>query len=275
VLAGATGAVVAFLAIAAPGAPGGAASACSASAGVTVIVDFTHFGGVIERGCAGGQPATALAAIQSAGFHTAGTANYGDAFICRIDGLPSPKSEACATTPPGNASWSFYLAKPSDRAWTYSTAGVTSFHPAPGSVLAFAFGNYAKPSVLPSGALPTHPTTPTPTSPPAGVAPTSPRVTAEVGTSATASVSEPVRSTSPTTSASTASATPTRPPSPASTIARTTSTTQVLVIEHRAARSVPSDSSGSPIPAFLTVALVAILGAGALVTIRSRRGRST
>ena len=83
-------------------------SACTARSGVTVIVDFTAFHLDIERGCAPGHPASALAALRSAGFSTAGTAQYGDAFVCRIDDLPSTAKEACTRTPPATASWSFY-----------------------------------------------------------------------------------------------------------------------------------------------------------------------
>ena len=89
---GAAIAISGMIAVGAPavGVAAGASSACSATAGVTVIVDFTHFsGGKIERGCAAGHPANALA-LHAAGFTTAGTAQYGDAFLCRIDGLPTP-----------------------------------------------------------------------------------------------------------------------------------------------------------------------------------------
>src|SRR5262249_14774978 len=132
------GAAIACCAFAAPIAPARAApaSACSARSGVTVIVDFTAFGGSIERGCDPGQPRTALAALQAAGFATAGTSQYGDAFVCRIDGRPSPKHEACTATPPASSSWSFYHARPDDRAWTYSTAGVLSYRPPAGSLIA-------------------------------------------------------------------------------------------------------------------------------------------
>ena len=96
------GVAVAIFAIAtpAPRVAGATASGCSRTSGVTVIVDFTYFHRDIERGCAPGDPATALAAVQAAGFSTAGTTQYGDAFLCRIDNLPSPKDEACAATPP-------------------------------------------------------------------------------------------------------------------------------------------------------------------------------
>ena len=273
--AAATGAAIAVLAIAAPAPHLGAApaSACTSVSGETVIVDFTHFGRAIERGCAAGHPATALDALQSAGFRSAGTATYGDAFVCRIDGLPAPKTEACANTPPGNASWSFYFAKPSDPAWTYSASGVLSYRPRAGSVMAFAFGNHAKPGVLPSGAVtprPTTPSTPPPSTPPT----TTPRVTAALARPIPASAMTPNTTTTTTTPSTTANTgTTTARPAP-STGPTSSSTTSVPVVDRSGAHIVSRDSSGSPIPVLLTIGIVLLLGAIALLTVRARRGRS-
>jgi len=118
-----------------------------------VIVDFSHFHSAIQRGCAPGRPSSALAALHTAGFDTAGTAQYGDAFLCRINGLPTSAKESCARTPPAGSSWSFYWARPTDRAWTYSSTGVGGYEPTPGSIVAFAFGNSAQPGIAPSAAL--------------------------------------------------------------------------------------------------------------------------
>src|SRR6476469_3605474 len=99
------GATIAVVAIVAPAARVDAAGepACTTTSGVTVIVDFAGFHHGIARGCASGRPGTALEAMQAAGFETAGTTQYGDAFLCRIDGLPSPKTEACSATPPAKS----------------------------------------------------------------------------------------------------------------------------------------------------------------------------
>jgi len=263
-----------------------AAAACSATAGVTVIVDFTHFGGAIERGCDPGQPADALDAMYAAGFTTAGTARYGVEFVCRIDSLPSPKTEACVETPPAKASWSFYWARPSDNAWTYSALSVLRYHPPPGTLIAFAFGDFAHPGVLPSGAVVTTTTTTTTTAPRKPPR-TTPRVTGEVDaapTTAGAAIVPP-----PTTSAGGGAAPSTATPvtlkvkHPATTrpgvaTARPdpSTTTGPRIVDKTASGPVAGDhgGSGSPWPALLTVALVAALGAGALVTIRTRRRRA-
>jgi hypothetical protein len=264
----AIGATIAILAVVAPAPRLDAAPACTATSGVTVIVDFTHFGRPVERGCAPGHPATALAALQSAGFTTAGTANYGDAFLCRIDGLPLPKAEACTVTPPATSSWSFYFARAADSDWIYSTAGVSSYQPHAGTIIAFAFGNHTKPGVRPSGVIVAGTTTTTSTMPipPSSVAPASPPASAQATV-------KPVTSTSATLPSSTTSpppgpTAPTTGPVPAST-----STTAPLVVDRKLTGSA-HPGSGSAIPALVTVALVAVLGAGAAVMIRARRRRA-
>ena len=156
---GIAGVVIALVAIAFPAAsrPAGAATSCG---GVTVVVDFTHFGGSIERGCAP-NPSTGLDALHQAGFATAGTTLYGDAFVCRIDNLPAAGQESCTSTPPASAYWAYYRARATDSDWTYSPIGASSTHPSPGSVEGYAFGARAVPGIAPrSAALPPPPPPP-------------------------------------------------------------------------------------------------------------------
>lgn len=283
-VAAAVGAAIAFCAIAVS-APrrGAAASACNDTVGVTVIVDFTHFGGAIERGCDPDQPSNALVATNAAGFTTAGTARYGDAFVCRIDSLPSKKSEACTDTPPAKSSWSFYYAHSSDKAWTYSHLGVLSYHPAPGTLLAFAFGNFAKPGVLPSGAAVTTTTTTTttaPQKPPRTTLPPTAQVDPPATTRPAAIVPPQTKVAAGTTPSPTATTVHTRQPATTRPAASTTTpdaaaTTGPRIVDKTASGPITGDhgGSGSPWPALLTVALVAALGAGAFATIRMRRQR--
>jgi hypothetical protein len=48
----------------------------------------------------------------------------------------------------------------------------------------------------------------------------------------------------------------------------------VPVVDRSGARAASRDSSGSPIPALLTIGIVLLLGAVTLLTVRARRGRS-
>jgi hypothetical protein len=77
----------------------GTAGHCPGATGVTVAVDLTAFGKGVKVRCAPGKPATGIAALQQAGFTVAGTKNYGLAFVCRINGLPTTAQQACITTP--------------------------------------------------------------------------------------------------------------------------------------------------------------------------------
>ena len=96
----ALGAAIAIIAVVAPAVRarcGAARRRARRPSGVTVIVDFTHFGGDIERGLRARptrRPRSPRCTPPAS--TTAGTAQYGDAFVCRIDGLPAPKHEACA-----------------------------------------------------------------------------------------------------------------------------------------------------------------------------------
>lgn len=129
----------------------GTAGACpTTTKGVTVAVDFTAFGGKVQVRCAPGTPATGVAALQQAGFTPAGTAQYGLAFICRINNKPAPAQQACLTTPPANAYWAYYHANKGATTWTFSTQGASTYKPAQGSIEAWAFGNAAKPSKTPA-----------------------------------------------------------------------------------------------------------------------------
>lgn len=122
------------------------AAACTGTTGVTVVVDFTAFGGGVQVRCALGDPATGLAALQGAGFAVTGTARFGLAFVCRINGLPTPAADACFSTPPPTAFWAYWHA-PAGGSWSFSTVGAASYNPAPGTVEGWAFGANAAPSI--------------------------------------------------------------------------------------------------------------------------------
>ena len=269
----AIGAAIAVLAIAAPARSGAApALACSATAGVTIIVDFSYFHHDIERGCASGHPSSALAALHAAGFGTAGTAQYGDAFVCRINNLPTPAKESCAQTPPANASWAFYSARPTDAQWTYATTAVTTFQPAAGSIVAFAFGNYAKPGIRPSAAIASPNTTTTAAAPPPPTT-SAPIVTVAAQSSSTTTGTDTPGTTAATTPLTTARTTTSV--TPPLTRGPATTSKPPRVFDRAAARTASGGSSGSPVPVVLTIAIVAILGIGGLLSVNARRRSSS
>ncbi len=128
----------------------GTAGPCPGTTGVTVSVDFTAFGQGVQTRCAPGTPATGVAALQQAGFTPAGTAQYGLAFVCRINSLPSTAQQSCTRTPPATAYWAYYHANSGATTWSYSTQGASTYQPLQGSIEAWAFGNSAQPSKTPA-----------------------------------------------------------------------------------------------------------------------------
>ncbi len=124
---------------------------CEPNTGVTVIVDDQKIGyGMIYVGCALGEQATGVQALENAGFALEGTTDYGLAFICRIDGEPTPAEESCTTTPGAGAYWSYWRGKPGGR-WGYS--GVSAKSPQSrspvNSVEGWSFGGGGAPRIEP------------------------------------------------------------------------------------------------------------------------------
>ena len=124
-------------------------ASCTSTQGVIVAVDFSHFGRPSERGC-DPTTTTGYAALQAAGFVTAGDVQDGSAFICRIDDLPPPSQDACSTTPPASAFWSYWHANAGTSKWTLSSLGAASYQTKPGSVDAWAFGAQTPPTFTPA-----------------------------------------------------------------------------------------------------------------------------
>ncbi|HSF97269.1 MAG TPA: hypothetical protein VLA55_01150 [Ornithinibacter sp.] len=266
----ATGLALAGLAVAA--APASAA-ACSGTSGVTVVVDT---GGSISTRCASGDPSSAWGALTAAGFGTTPVQTFPGA-LCQINGYPDT---SCVRMPPASAYWAFFHAR-AGGSWTYSSSGVASYDPAPGSVVGFAFGSGGQPGIAPPSPPATSKPAPTTTRPKATTAapePTSKPATTTSGTStsgsgkaagsttssgsgATTAPAEPTATTKATASATpsaTASASGSASPNgggPASTEASATPLAA-------APTSGPDDSSG---PATLLVggALVALVAGGA------------
>lgn len=122
------------------------AAACSEGAGVTVVVDFASLGGGVQTGCAAGDPASGVAALQNAGHEPMRAGSQAGYFVCRIDGKPA--SDPCHRGSPADAYWSYWTGQPGG-SWTYSDTGPADRDPAPGSVEGWAFGAGKPPSSPP------------------------------------------------------------------------------------------------------------------------------
>lgn len=121
---------------------------CTATTGAIVAVDFGPFGGKVERGC-DTTPTTGYELLHTGGFTTEGTQHDGPAFICRIGNgsfnsgtqYPTADKENCVLTPQATAYWSYWVASPGQKTWTYSSLGAMARTPKAGDVDAWVFGS--------------------------------------------------------------------------------------------------------------------------------------
>jgi hypothetical protein len=187
--------------------------ACTTTTGVLVAVDFRFWGQPVERGCAP-TPTTGYAALHTAGYATAGDAHDGDAFVCRIDDQPPPKEDGCQSTPLPPDSWSYWHALAGSGTWTFSQSGAKAYHPPPGSIDAWVFGNTSPPTFTPAEVR--SGTTPAPTTTTSTASTTSTTsTTATTAPPATATTTTTLRP--PTTAVDHPTTTSTRPPTVSTT----------------------------------------------------------
>jgi hypothetical protein len=261
------------------------AASCSGTSGVTVVVDR---GGSIITRCASGDPGTALGALQAAGFSVDYPQQFPGSVVCRINGYPS--SDPCVRMPPGNAYWAFFHAKQGG-SWVYSSSGVASYNPAPGSVVGFRFGSGQQPGIAPpaptrtSAPAPTKPApkpTPKPptTKPKPKPAPTTPQATSGSTSSTPAGKTTPTatgKGTVPGTPAAPSGTPSASPTASASTSASATGTPTAGPSETAsdiaaAPTSVDANDNGSgPGTLLAGAALVALVAGGAGFAARRRR----
>lgn len=179
--------------------PPAQAAACAGTSGVTVVVQS---GSSADVRCVPGDPSSAGAALQSAGFSVTQVQTQPGA-ICTINGAPSV---SCVRMPPTSQYWSVHHA-PAGGSWTYSSKGAFAYDPAPGTVVGFRLGSGQAPSIAPPKVAapapkPTAQATPRPTSDPAPRPTSAPRPSASA-----ASTGRPGTSTQPSAGAG-ASSTP-------------------------------------------------------------------
>lgn len=117
------------------------AAACTGSSGVTVVVQS---GGSADVRCASGDPGSAGAALQSAGFSVAQVQTQPGA-ICTIGGVPST---SCVRMPPKDQYWAFHHAS-AGGSWSYASRGAFAYDPKPGTVVGFRLGSGAAPGITP------------------------------------------------------------------------------------------------------------------------------
>lgn len=250
------------------------AAACSGTSGVTVVVDT---GGSISTRCASGDPSTAWKALTAAGFGTTPVQTFPGA-LCQINGYPDT---SCVRMPPASAYWAFFHAR-AGGSWTYSSSGVASYNPSPGTVVGFKFGSGGQPGIAPPSAPATSKPAPTTAKPkPTTAAPkatskpaaTTPKTSTSGSTKATGSTQKsgsgattaPAKPTATTRATASATASPTASvsssasPSGQGTPSAESSATPLAA----APTSGTDDGSSGPGTLLVGGALVALVAAGA------------
>jgi hypothetical protein len=246
------------------------AAACSGSTGVTVVVDT---GGSISTKCASGDPSSALSALKAAGFSVTYPQQYPGSVVCRINGYPS--SDPCVRMPAADAYWAFFHAKRGG-SWVYSSSGVASYDPAPGSVVGFRFGSGQQPGIAPPAATKTSAPTPTKTTAkpkpttskpkPTAPGPTTPEATSAAppapdGTSPSASAKDPGSASATPSASATASASAS--PSGSATDVSAASPSATASDLAAAPTSADADDGSGPGTLIAGGALVALVAGGA------------
>jgi hypothetical protein len=280
-------------------------SSCTTTAGVIVVVDFSHWGGNADRVCFAALTTntTAYDALIAEGFTTVGDAHDGSAFVCRITesgtgvAEPSVSEDPCTTTPPATAYWSFWIANAGQGAWNVSPLGVMSLVPQPGSVEYWNFGSDAgeadRPPLPPSAVRATN-TTPTtqPITPPptgasasggsgsgsGGAAATTPTTPPSNGKSARAPTSAgghgaraaPATSTNSSKASTTSPGPSARGHSPGGTPSGR-ARSSLKIVDVGPASAATSRPSGSPLPLAIGGLLIVALAFGGIMAVRRRR----
>ena len=127
--------------------------ACEDGVGATLVVDQRDAGaGELSVRCVPGPLAagtSGLDVLRAAGFTVEGVSRWGEAFVCRIDGTPAAEEElglasdpgyreSCLDTPPTQASWAYWEARPGTP-WSYVTAGARTHAVTDGDILGWVF----------------------------------------------------------------------------------------------------------------------------------------
>lgn len=79
---------------------------------VTLYIDYGILNNEKKTSeCIDSNKVNALDFIKQAGYKTEGTVKYGDAVLCRLNGLPSREKESCNEMPPEDAYWAVIIKK--------------------------------------------------------------------------------------------------------------------------------------------------------------------
>lgn len=134
-------------------------SAAASCEGVRVLVDYGPLNAAPVDTCVpSSAQRSAIDIVQAAGLTVEGTAAYGTAVVCRLNGQPAASesiqtkagviTESCAKMPAADAYWSVWVR--SNGSWAYAEVGFSDITLKPGDGLALTF-NVDNSAATPNG----------------------------------------------------------------------------------------------------------------------------
>ena len=118
---------------------------------VEIYVDFGPLknGEKIKECIAIDGKANALDLLDSAGFTTEGTVEYGDAVLCRLNNLPDATAETCESMPPAESYWAVLVKEHQvvpmplgiSGAWGWAQTGINEVYLEPGDAIGLVFAD--------------------------------------------------------------------------------------------------------------------------------------
>lgn len=112
---------------------------------VNLYVDFGSLNAEtkIEKCIQVSAKTNALELLKTSGYTTEGTQKYGDAVVCRLNGLPNRSVESCEVMPPENAYWAVIVKEkkllPFFNEWGWAQTGINEIYLSNGDSLGLVF----------------------------------------------------------------------------------------------------------------------------------------
>jgi hypothetical protein len=118
----------------------GGASDCSSKQRVTLVIDFGDERTPLTR-CAAGFEGTGWQLFSATATKVAGTDQYPEGFVCRVEGWPTAEVQGCHSTPNyAQGGWAyFYKSTATLGKWVFSPTGSALRHPVCGSIEGWRF----------------------------------------------------------------------------------------------------------------------------------------
>jgi hypothetical protein len=120
-------------------------------AGVNVVVDFGTLEADSVTQCVDASATTAASvALTTTGVTTAGSVEYGDQIVCRVNDRPAADetvvvegqesfTESCASMPPAYAYWALWVKATPDADWEYAQEGLGTLEVEPGQSVGLVY----------------------------------------------------------------------------------------------------------------------------------------